>query len=180
MSPIRPSLRRRSSGASARTTSVHSAHFTSGTPTQTTAPVFTVTSPPNIVEVQLSTSIVISHYSDFYHDVPIASFPGPQYHALVDGSLVAPPLIQATRTSYITLFVAGLLSMLFISNVFTSISYIQRTKRLVQKKALFYILLLSQIMAPISFAMLLVGYFDGQIDCKWYALFSFGMMQLPS
>lgn len=116
---------------------------------------------PNKVVINLSTALVIPDYS-LYYDTPIESFQ-PQFYALNDGSLVAPPFFQDLAGANVSLLVTGMLAMLFVRNMLVSGDYIRRGK--VKKKTLFYVLFLSQILAPISLVPVILSYFNEFLNC---------------
>lgn len=116
---------------------------------------------PNEVVVELATALIIPDYSRFY-DTPIQSF-HPTYHALDDGSLVAPPYTQDLLSANANLLINGMLVMLFARNILVSCDYIQRCN--VKRKSLFYILLLSQLLAPISLIPVILSFFNQHLNC---------------
>ncbi|PSR85857.1 hypothetical protein PHLCEN_2v5333 [Hermanssonia centrifuga] len=134
--------------------------------TQDVIPVNTVSSAccsstPNIVVLDLHTTIVIPNYSLFY-STPIASFL-PDYRALADGSLVAPPLISDIESANVHLALMSALAMFFIITTLTSIRYIRRGK--FKKKILFYILFASQLLGLVSIVALIIPFFNSFVSC---------------
>lgn len=117
---------------------------------------------PNRVVIQLTTALAIPNYSRFYN-TPIQSF-HPSYRALDDGSLVASPFAADIASSNMTLLLLGVLTTLFIRNLLVSGDYLRRGK--VKKKSLFYVLFISQILAPICFIPILVGFFNPHLNCN--------------
>ncbi|KAF9015302.1 hypothetical protein BDQ17DRAFT_1229006 [Cyathus striatus] len=118
--------------------------------------------PPNEVVIHLSTTLVIPDYKRYWEPTPIPSFQ-PTYLALDDGSLVTSPFTQDLWNANLSLLVTGALAMLFTRNIFVSADYIRRGK--VKRKALFYILFLSQILAPVSLVPVILSYFYKWTDC---------------
>ncbi|RDB28826.1 hypothetical protein Hypma_015374 [Hypsizygus marmoreus] len=116
----------------------------------------------NKVIINLSTTLVIPDYSLYYSD-PIDSFQ-PSFYASNDGSLVAPPFIEDLSSANISLLVTGMLAMLFVRNIIVSGDYLRRGK--VKRKVLFYVLFFSQMLAPISFAPVIMSYFTQRLDCS--------------
>ncbi|EAU92855.2 hypothetical protein CC1G_03642 [Coprinopsis cinerea okayama7 len=114
------------------------------------------------VVVELTTTLVIQDYEMWYRPTPIRSFQ-PTYRPLMDGSLVTPPFSEDLFNASFSLFVLGALSAVFIRNIITSADYIRRGK--VKKKILFYLLLTSQLVAPVSLTPLVLSYFWESIDC---------------
>ncbi|KAF8078473.1 hypothetical protein FPV67DRAFT_1648275 [Lyophyllum atratum] len=115
----------------------------------------------NKVIINLSTALVIPDYS-LYYAAPIESFQ-PTFFALADGSLLAPPFLDDLNGANISLLVNGMLTMLFVRNIFVSGDYLRRGK--VKRKTLFYILFLSQILAPISLVPVIMSSFNQSINC---------------
>lgn len=117
---------------------------------------------PNEVVVHLSTTVLITDFDRFWEPTPIASFQ-PTFNALDDGSLVTPPFVQDLYDANLTLLVTGALAIVFIRNIIVSADYLRRGK--VKKKTLFYILFLSQVLAPISFVPIILSYFTKVLHC---------------
>ncbi|TFK41020.1 hypothetical protein BDQ12DRAFT_720743 [Crucibulum laeve] len=116
---------------------------------------------PNEVVIHLATTLVI-HNFDRYWDIPIRSFQ-PVYLALEDGSLITPPFSQDLWNANLSLLVTGALAMLFTRNIFVSGDYLRRGK--VKRKTLFYILFISQLLAPISLIPVILSYFYKSLNC---------------
>jgi hypothetical protein len=114
------------------------------------------------VVVALSTAISIPDYHRFY-DQPIREF-RPVYRAFPDGSLAAPPLLDDITASYALLLFIGALIMLFLRNTIVSADYIRRGR--VKYKALFYVLLVSQLMGFVTFVLSATTYFTDDVNCK--------------
>ncbi|KAG6836808.1 hypothetical protein H0H93_002830 [Arthromyces matolae] len=115
----------------------------------------------NKVIINLSTSLVIPDYS-LYYSGPLESFQ-PSFYGLDDGSLVAPPFVEDLSGANLSLLVNGILIMLFIRNIVVSGDYLRRVK--IKKKTLFYILFLSQILAPISLIPVIASSFSQSLNC---------------
>lgn len=115
----------------------------------------------NKVVINLSTALVIPDYS-LYYNGPAESFQ-PTYYALDDGSLITPPFIEDLAGANVSLLVTGMLTMLFVRNIIVSGDYLRRGK--VKNKTLFYVLFLSQILAPVSLVPLIMSYFNQFLNC---------------
>ncbi len=160
------------SGSSAPPLSSLSSQSASIPSTQDVIPVNAVSSAccsstPNIVVLDLHTTIVIPNYSLFY-STPIASFL-PDYRALADGSLVAPPLISDIESANVHLALMSALAMFFIITTLTSIRYLRRGK--FKKKILFYILFASQLLGLVSIVALIIPFFNSFVSCTAYVSF---------
>lgn len=118
--------------------------------------------PPNELVIHLTTTLVIPDYTRYYAPTPIESFQ-PAYQALPDASLVTAPYLEDLTGANITLLMTGVLTMLFARNIIVSGDYIRRGK--VKRKALFYILFLSQILAPVSLFPIIMSYFNQAVHC---------------
>lgn len=118
--------------------------------------------PPNTLVVQLSTTVVIPNFDLIYAPTPIQSF-YPTYTALADGSLLTTPYNQDLADANLSLFVMGILAMIFARNIFVSGDYIRRGK--VKKKTLFHVLFISQMLAPIAFVPIVLSYYTQHINC---------------
>ncbi|KAF8973889.1 hypothetical protein BDZ97DRAFT_403352 [Flammula alnicola] len=118
--------------------------------------------PPNTLVVQLSTTLVIPNYNLFYAPISIETFI-PTYSTLPDGSLLTPPFHQDLINSNLGLVLAGALATVFARNILVSGDYIRRGK--VKKKTLFYVLFLSQILAPVAIVPIILSYFTQQMSC---------------
>lgn len=118
--------------------------------------------PPNILVVQLSTALVIPDYNTFYSPTPIQSFT-PTYTALPDGSLLTPAFLHDQLDANLSLFITGVLAMLFVRNILLSGDYLRRNT--VKKKKLFYALFFSQILAPVAFVPVVLSYFSQRMSC---------------
>ena len=140
----------------------------SSTPT-TTSPTFTATctsspsscSTPNIVVIELATTLRIPDFARFY-DTPIESF-RPSYNALADGSLVSPPLISDIRNANGWLLVYGATGAFFLLNSIFSLRYIREGH--VKKKALFYLLFFSQLLGLMTVTPMIVPFFTQSANC---------------
>ncbi|RXW24803.1 hypothetical protein EST38_g1068 [Candolleomyces aberdarensis] len=117
--------------------------------------------PCHEVIIQLSTALVVK-YDDFYPNTPIESF-RPVYRALSDGSLISPPLDEEQRSANLSLLVIGALAAVFLRNIYASADYIHRGR--VKKKTLFYLLLASQLLAPVSLTPIIVSFFTENVNC---------------
>ncbi|GLB36291.1 hypothetical protein LshimejAT787_0305790 [Lyophyllum shimeji] len=115
----------------------------------------------NKVVINLSTALVIPDYG-LYYTTPVESFQ-PAFFALPDGSLIAPPFAKDLNDATISLLVNGMLTMLFVRNILVSGDYLRRGK--VKTKTLFYILFLSQILAPISLVPVIMSSFTQSVNC---------------
>ncbi|KAJ2919001.1 hypothetical protein MD484_g1403, partial [Candolleomyces efflorescens] len=120
--------------------------------------------PCHEVVIQLSTALVVK-YDEFYPNTPIESFQ-PAYRALSDGSLISPPLDEEQRSANLSLLVIGALAAVFLRNIYASADYIHRGK--VKKKTLFYLLLASQLLAPVSLTPIIVSFFTESVNCTVY------------
>ncbi|KAF9475613.1 hypothetical protein BDN70DRAFT_883492 [Pholiota conissans] len=125
--------------------------------------------PPNKLVVQLSTTIVIPDFNTFYAPASIEAFV-PIYYTLPDGSLLTEPFNSDLRDANVGLLIMGALTMVFARNIFVSGDYIRRGK--VKKKMLFYVLFLSQILAPVSLAPIILTYFSQKISCNFVVILS--------
>ncbi|THH03230.1 hypothetical protein EW145_g6425 [Phellinidium pouzarii] len=111
----------------------------------------------------ISTKAHIMDYSSHYTATPIEQF-RMTYTPLSDGSLVAPPyLYEIQRGNRMLLFV-GMMLMLFLRNSVISVDYIRRGR--VKFKGLFYALLISQLLAVATFALMATSFFAAYINCK--------------
>lgn len=117
---------------------------------------------PNEVVIHLSTTLVIPNYNSFYAQTPIEAF-RPTFYPLPDGSLMTKPFIDDLMNANISLLVTGMLTMLFVRNLFVSGDYIRRGK--VKNKTLFYLLFLSQVLAPASLVPVIMSYFNQFLSC---------------
>lgn len=117
--------------------------------------------PCDKVVFQLSTAMVV-HYDFFYAPTPIPSFQ-PSYRSLDDGSLLAAPFEADLRSSHLSLLIIGSLFTIFLRNVFVSYGYVKRGR--VKKKTLFYVLLASQVLAPVSLFPVILSYFVDSVNC---------------
>lgn len=134
------------------------------TPTQLLPRFTSATTPcPNALVVQLSTQVYIPNYTTFFAPTPIQSFV-PTYTTLADGSLLTPAFLRDQRDANLSLFIIGLLAMLFTRNIFVSGDYLRRNT--VKKKKLFYTLFLSQILAPVAFIPVVMSYFTQKMSCS--------------
>jgi hypothetical protein len=109
----------------------------------------------------LSTTLVIPDYYHFY-STPLESFQ-PRYFALADGSLITPPFIDDLRSANLSLLVYGICAMLFARNIVVSGDYVRRVK--LKKNGLFWLLFLSQLVAPLSFVPGILPYFNQFMTC---------------
>ena len=131
---------------------------------------------PDILVVHLSTTVIIPDFNAYYAPASIETFV-PVYSTYPDGSLISSSFQQDLTESYIGLFVIGALAMVFTRNIFVSGDYIRRGK--VKKKMLFYVLFLSQILAPVSLTPVILSYFDPKTPCNvWVS--SFWKKQVPN
>jgi len=124
--------------------------------------------PPNTLVIQVSTTLVVRDYKRWFAPMPIEQYK-PKYASLQDGSLLTDALTQDMRDSYISLFVLGALSIVFFRNILLSGSYLSRVK--VKNKSLFYLLFLSQLLAPAGLLPTILSYFREDINCTAYAYF---------
>lgn len=131
-------------------------------PLAATTPRPTPCTPPEVVIV-LSTTVIIKDYPLYYSPTPISSF-RPTWRALPDGSLIAPPYDQDFLNANLNLFVLGAVAAVFIRNILASVSYLRRGK--VKKKTLFYLLLFSQLLAPLSLIPVIISYFWDGLSCN--------------
>ncbi|KAI0079570.1 hypothetical protein K474DRAFT_1617326 [Panus rudis PR-1116 ss-1] len=131
----------------------------SGLGSTTSTPTACIT--PNIVVVDLSTTIEIPDYRRFYQ-APIQSFQ-PTYTALPDGSLVSPPLLSDISRGSGWLLMLTAIATLFLINTLTSARYIRKGH--VKNKALFYLLLCSQILGVLGSIPMIVSFFDSSVNC---------------
>ncbi|KAG6846007.1 hypothetical protein H0H87_011055 [Tephrocybe sp. NHM501043] len=115
----------------------------------------------NKVIINLSTALVIPDYS-LYYSGPLDSFQ-PSFYALDDGSLITPPFVEDLSDANLSLLVNGMLTMLFIRNIIVSGDYLRRVR--VKKKTLFYVLFLSQILAPIGLIPVIMSSFSQALNC---------------
>ena len=122
--------------------------------------------PCHEVVIQLSTALVVK-YDEFYPNTPIESFQ-PLYRALADGSLISSPLDEEQQSANLSLLVIGALAAVFLRNIYASADYIHRGK--VKKKTLFYLLLASQLLAPVSLTPIIVSFFTEKVNCTAYVL----------
>ncbi|KAF5377674.1 hypothetical protein D9615_005278 [Tricholomella constricta] len=122
----------------------------------------------NKVIINLSTALVIPDYS-LYYKGPIESFQ-PTFFALNDGSLVAPPFVNDLSGANLSLLVIGMLTMLFVRNIIVSGDYVRRVK--VKRKILFYVLFLSQMLAPVSLIPVIMSSFNQTLDCTIVTILS--------
>ena len=116
---------------------------------------------PNKVIINLSTQLSIPDYTFFYHQ-PIESFT-PSFTALPDGSLLAEPFLTDIRVSNMDLLMIGIMLTLFVRNVIVSADYIRRGR--VRYKALFYVLLITQLLGLLCFLAKLVPFFIHSTNC---------------
>lgn len=116
----------------------------------------------NTLVVQLSTALVITDYNRFYAPTPIQAFV-PSYTSISDGSLLTPPYSQDIIDSNLSLLVTGALAVVFTRNIIVSGDYLRRGR--VKKRSLFYVLFLSQILAPLAFIPVILSYFNRRLHC---------------
>lgn len=132
-----------------------------------TSPDFTNCTPspsctaPNIVVIELATTLRIPDFARFYY-TPIESF-HPSYNALPDGSLVSPPLISDIRTANAWLLVYSATAVFFLFNSLFSHRYIREGH--VKKKTLFYLLFCSQILGLMAAIPMIVPFFTSSVNC---------------
>ena len=119
---------------------------------------------PTAVVIDLHTSVVIPDYH-LYYAGPISTF-HPEYHALGDGSLVAPPLIADLRSANVQLSLMSALAMFFLVTTMLSIQYLRRGK--IKKKILFYIFSASQALGLASIITIIVPFFNQFVSCTRY------------
>lgn len=140
-------------------------------PKDTTSPVYalvtsatssTSESHPQVVIIDLNTSVIIPDFTRFYHTNP-ASFE-PVYYALADGSLVAPPFLSDLRHTNISLVILTFLLTVFARNIWVSATFLWG--RTVRKKSLLYTVFVSQLLAPLALIPLLVAHFQRLINCE--------------
>lgn len=115
--------------------------------------------------VQLSTTLTISNFNHYYHDIenPPQSFI-PAYYALPDGSLLTPPYFSHLRNAYTNIIFLSVLAVVFFRNILVSGDYIRRGK--IKKKGIFYLLFASQLLGPVVLLPQLVAYFHPAVDCS--------------
>ncbi|KAJ3543426.1 hypothetical protein NMY22_g3146 [Coprinellus aureogranulatus] len=113
------------------------------------------------VVFQVSTAMVV-HYDIYYAPTPLPSFQ-PSYRSLGDGTLIATPFDEDLRSSHLSLLIIGSLFTIFVRNVFVSYGYVKRGR--VKKKTLFYVLLASQVLAPVSLFPVILSYFVEKVNC---------------
>lgn len=118
----------------------------------------------------LSTTVIIQDYPLYYAPTPIQSFQ-PTWRPLPDGSLITPPYDVDSFNASMNLFVLGAASAVFIRNILASISYLRRGK--VKKKTLFYLLLFSQLLAPLSLTPVIISHFWTGLGCNLVAILSY-------
>ncbi|KAK7694521.1 hypothetical protein QCA50_001707 [Cerrena zonata] len=118
-------------------------------------------STPNIVVIELATTLRIPDFARFY-DTPIESF-RPSYNALPDGSLVSSPLATDIRTANGWLLVFGATGVFFLLNSLSSFRYVREGH--IKKKGLFYLLCCSQILGLMSVIAMLVPFFIQSLHC---------------
>ncbi|EMD41768.1 hypothetical protein CERSUDRAFT_90344 [Gelatoporia subvermispora B] len=140
----------------AATTTVHDVNIVPlVTPTPSCSPT------PNVVVIDLYTTLTIPDYSQYY-STPIESFQ-PTFFALPDGSLIGQPFLSDLRWSNAWLLVTGALTTLFVYNSVLAASYIRRVK--VKNRSLFWLLLASQLLAVAAPIPQIVGTFDAGASC---------------
>lgn len=125
-----------------------------------TAPLARPTGTNVLVEV---TATAVINFSKYYPGVPIDDFK-PKYSPLSDGSLVCPPLIKDLLQVHGILVIFSVLFDLFFRNTFTVVRYIRSSK--VPHKALFYILLGSQVTGFVFPLPTLISIFAKWADCR--------------
>ncbi|KAI0051757.1 hypothetical protein FA95DRAFT_202520 [Auriscalpium vulgare] len=116
---------------------------------------------PDIVVIELRTSLTIFNYHAFY-DTPIHDF-RPTFVALPDGSLLAPPMNEDLQLARASLLMIGAYLLLASRNIIVSFGYIHRVK--VKRKEIFYILFASQAIAPTPWISLLYAFFNTAVNC---------------
>ncbi|KAF9532070.1 hypothetical protein CPB83DRAFT_56466 [Crepidotus variabilis] len=134
--------------------------------------------PPNVLVVQLSTTVSIPNYH-LYYQQPIDSF-RPVYHQCDDGSLLAAPYLEDLFESNLGLLVVSALALLFLRNIIVSGDYLRRGK--IKKKGLFYALFISQLFGIGTFVPLLSSYFSEICNCtlvfQFACLFAFTSLSI--
>lgn len=113
------------------------------------------------VVFQMSTAMVV-HYDIYYAPTPLSSFQ-PSYRSLGDGTLIASPFDEDLRSSHLSLLIIGSLFTIFMRNAFVSYGYVKRGR--VKKKTLFYVLLASQVLAPVGLFPVILSYFVERVNC---------------
>ena len=155
----------------------HSSRFSrmppySPTVTVPVLPSAVITAPPSsssiIVQfqiVQLSTTLTISGFNHYYHDIvnPSQSFT-PTYYPLPDGSLITPPYLSHLKYAHTNIIFLSVLTALFFRNILISGDYIRRGK--IKKKGLFYLLFASQLLGPVVLLPQLLAYFHSAVNCS--------------
>ena len=117
--------------------------------------------------VRITATAIIRNFDEYYPKMPIQDFK-PTYFPLADGSLVCPPLIKDLLRAHAILVICSALFVFFFRNTFTVIRYIRSGK--VPQKALFYVLLGSQVIGFIFPLPTLVSIFAERVDClSWVA-----------
>lgn len=117
--------------------------------------------------VEITATVLIRDFDKYYPGVPIDDFK-PKYIPLADGSLVCPPLIKDLLQVHAILVTCSTLFVFFLRNTFTVVRYIRYGK--VPHKALFYILLGSQVTGFVFALPTLISSFSEQADCRTWVV----------
>lgn len=117
---------------------------------------------PDTLVVHLSTTVVIPDFTAYYGPASIETFV-PTYSSSPDGSLISSSFQQDLMDANIGLLVMGALAMVFTRNIIVSGDYIRRGR--VKKKVLFYVLFLSQILAPVSLGPVIASSLGQDTSC---------------
>ncbi|KAG5654770.1 hypothetical protein H0H81_003778 [Sphagnurus paluster] len=94
----------------------------------------------------------------------------PTFYALDDGSLITPPFVDDMTNANLSLLVMGMLTMLFLRNTVVSGDYLRRVN--IKKKGLFYVLFISQALAPVSLLLFVASWFNRNLNCTFVVTMS--------
>lgn len=115
-----------------------------------------------------TTDAIVSHDPDKYHPWLPAQDPKLDCIPLADGSLICSPLSKDLLQVHAILAISSALLVFFFRNTFTVVRYVRSGK--VPQKALFYVLLGSQVIGFASPLPTIISIFSKRVDCRlWVA-----------
>lgn len=116
--------------------------------------------------IQIAATAVVN-FDKHHPDVPVQDYK-PKYFPHADGSLTYPPLIKDLLQVHAILVISSALFVFFFRNTFTVVRYIYSGK--VPQKALFYVLLGSQVIGFAFPLPTLISIFAERVNCRlWVA-----------
>ena len=114
------------------------------------------------------TDTVVSHDPDEYHPWLPTNDSGLECAPLADGSLICSSLSKDLLHVHATLAICSALLVFFFRNTFTVLRYVHSGK--VPQKALFYVLLGSQVIGLASPLPIIISIFSNRVDCRLWVV----------